>query len=280
MVKTPSSGLLHAAALGGLCMRYRQEEMMRINGLAALVTGAGSGLGAATAAHLAALGAKVACADINHSAAEATAAAISGIGLRCDVADGASGEAAFAAARSAHGPVRILVNCAGIGTAGRIVGRDGPLKLDAFERVIRVNLIGTFNMLRLAAAEMSEADPLDENERGVIINTASIAAYEGQVGQPAYAASKGGVVGLTLPAARELARAGVRVVTIAPGLFHTPMVDGLPPEVQASLGAGIPFPSRLGRPPEYAALVEHIVTNRFLNGEVIRLDGALRMPPR
>jgi NAD(P)-dependent dehydrogenase (short-subunit alcohol dehydrogenase family) len=280
MVKTPSSGPLQAAALGGLCIRHQQEEMMRINGLAALVTGAGSGLGAATAAHLAALGAKVACADINQAAAEATAATISGIGLGCDVADAASGEAAFAAARSAHGPVRILVNCAGVGTAGRIVGRDGPLKLDAFERVIRVNLIGTFNMLRIAAAEMSEADPLDENERGVIINTASIAAYEGQVGQPAYAASKGGVVGLTLPAARELARVGVRVVTIAPGLFHTPMVDGLPPEVQASLGAGIPFPSRLGRPPEYAALVEHIVTNRFLNGEVIRLDGALRMPPR
>jgi NAD(P)-dependent dehydrogenase (short-subunit alcohol dehydrogenase family) len=176
--------------------------------------------------------------------------------------------------------VRILVNCAGIGTAGRIVGRDGPLKLEAFERVIRINLIGSFNMLRLAAAEMSAADPLEENERGVIINTASIAAYEGQVGQPAYAASKAGVVGMTLPAARELARAGVRVVTIAPGLFQTPMVDALPQDVQASLGAGIPYPPRLGRPNEYAGLVEHIVRNRFLNGEVIRLDGALRMPPR
>ncbi len=253
---------------------------MQIKGLAALVTGGGSGLGAATAAHLASLGARVACADINQAAAEATAAAIGGVGIRCDVADAASGEAAFAAARAAHGPVRILVNCAGIGTAGRVVGRDGPMKLDAFERVIRVNLIGTFNMLRLAAAEMSDAEPLEEGERGVIVNTASIAAYEGQVGQPAYAASKGGVVGLTLPAARELARAGVRVVTIAPGLFHTPMVDGLPPDVQASLGAGIPFPARLGRPSEYAALVEHIVANRFLNGEVIRLDGALRMPPR
>ena len=154
----------------------------------------------------------------------------------------APGEAAFAAAREAHGRVRILVNCAGIGTAGRIVGRDGPMKLAAFERVIRVNLIGSFNMLRLAAAEMSEADPLEEGERGVIVNTASIAAYEGQVGQPAYAASKGGVVAMTLPAARELARVGVRVVTIAPGLFHTPMVDGLPAEVQASLGAGDPVP--------------------------------------
>jgi NAD(P)-dependent dehydrogenase (short-subunit alcohol dehydrogenase family) len=254
--------------------------MMQIKGLAALVTGGGSGLGAATAAHLAALGCKVAVVDINQAAAEAHAERIGGIGVRCDVADAASGEAAFAAARAAHGPVRILVNCAGVGTAGRIVGRDGPMKLEAFERVIRVNLIGSFNMLRLAAAEMSDAEPLEEGERGVIVNTASIAAYEGQVGQPAYAASKGGVVGMTLPAARELARAGVRVVTIAPGLFQTPMVDGLPPDIQAALGAGIPFPSRLGRPSEYAELVEHIIRNRFLNGEVIRLDGALRMPPR
>lgn len=264
---------------------------MRIDGLAALVTGGGSGLGAATAAHLASLGAKVAVADINQAAADAQAARIGGIGIACDVADAGSGEAAFARARDAHGPVRILVNCAGIGLAGRIVGRDGPLKLEDFERVIRVNLIGSFNMLRLAAAEMSGGDPLADNgggaleegkdqERGVIVNTASIAAYEGQVGQAAYAASKGGVVAMTLPAARELARAGVRVVTIAPGLFHTPMVDKLPPDIQASLGAGIPFPSRLGRPSEFAALVEQIVRNRFLNGEVIRLDGALRMPPR
>jgi NAD(P)-dependent dehydrogenase (short-subunit alcohol dehydrogenase family) len=254
--------------------------MMQINGLAAVVTGGGSGLGAATARHLAALGCKVAAVDINQAAAEAIADSFGGIGLRCDVADAASAEAAFAAARGAHGPVRILVNCAGIGSAGRIVGRDGPMKLEAFERVIRVNLIGSFNMLRLAAAEMSEAEALEEGERGVIVNTASIAAFEGQVGQPAYAASKGGVVGMTLPAARELARAGVRVVTIAPGLFQTPMVDGLPQDVQASLGAGVPFPSRLGRPSEYAELVEHIIRNRFLNGEVIRLDGALRMPPR
>ena len=253
---------------------------MQLKDLAALVTGGGSGLGAATAAHLAALGCKVAVADINQAAAESVAASINGIGVRCDVADAASGEAAFAAARAAHGKVRILVNCAGIGTAGRIVGRDGPMKLEAFERVIRVNLIGSFNMLRLAAAEMSAAEALEEGERGVIVNTASIAAFEGQVGQPAYAASKGGVVAMTLPAARELARAGVRVVTIAPGLFQTPMVDGLPPEVQASLGAGVPFPPRLGRPSEFAALVEHIVRNRFLNGEVIRLDGAFRMPPR
>ncbi|MGD0107353.1 MAG: SDR family NAD(P)-dependent oxidoreductase [Rhodopila sp.] len=253
---------------------------MQIKGLAAVVTGGGSGLGAATATHLAALGCKVTVVDINQAAAEAQAGKIGGIGVACDVADAVSGEAAFATARAAHGPVRILVNCAGIAAPGRIVSREGPLKLQAFEHVIRVNLIGTFNMLRLAAAEMSDADPLEEGERGVIVNTASIAAYEGQIGQPAYAASKGGVVGLTLPAARELARAGVRVVTIAPGLFHTPMVDGLPAEVQASLGAGIPFPARLGRPSEYAELVEHIVRNPFLNGEVIRLDGALRMPPR
>jgi NAD(P)-dependent dehydrogenase (short-subunit alcohol dehydrogenase family) len=269
-----------AAQVDGFCCIVMENGMMQINNLAAMVTGGGSGLGAATATHLAALGCKVAVVDINQVAAAAHAARIGGVGIGCDVADAASGEAAFAQARAAHGPVRILVNCAGIGTAGRIVGRDGPLKLEAFERVIRVNLIGTFNMLRLAAADMSEAEPLEEDERGVIINTASIAAFEGQVGQPAYAASKGGVAALTLPAARELARVGVRVVTIAPGLFHTPMVDGLPPDVQVSLGAGIPYPPRLGRPSEYAGLVEHIVTNRFLNGEVIRLDGALRMPPR
>ena len=253
---------------------------MQINGLAAVVTGGASGLGAATAALLAERGARVAVVDINRAAAEAQAAKIGGIGLACDVADAASAEAAFTAAKAAHGPVRILVNCAGVGTAGRIVGRDGPLALAAFERVIRINLIGSFNMLRLAAAEMSAADALDGDERGVIVNTASIAGYEGQIGQPAYAASKAGVIGMTLPAARELARAGVRVVTIAPGLFHTPMVEGLPEETQRSLGASIPFPSRLGQPAEYAALVEHIVVNRFLNGETIRLDGALRMAPR
>jgi NAD(P)-dependent dehydrogenase (short-subunit alcohol dehydrogenase family) len=254
--------------------------IMRLDGLAAIVTGGGSGLGAATAERLAAAGCRVAAVDINEAAAKATADRIGGIGIACDVADSASAEAAVAAAAKAHGVARILVNCAGVGTAGRIVGRDGPLKLDAFERVIRVNLIGTFNMLRLAAAAMSEADPLEENERGVIINTASIAAFEGQVGQAAYAASKGGVASLTLPAARELARAGIRVMTIAPGLFHTPMVAQLPPEIQASLGASIPYPPRLGMPAEYASLVEYIIGNRFLNGEVIRLDGALRMAPR
>jgi NAD(P)-dependent dehydrogenase (short-subunit alcohol dehydrogenase family) len=253
---------------------------MNLQGLAAVVTGGASGLGAATAAHLAGLGARVAVLDINVSAAETSAARIGGLGLACDVADSASAEAAMATAQAAHGVPRVLVNCAGIGTAGRIVGRDGPMKLDAFERVIRVNLIGSFNMLRLAAAAMTAADPLEEGERGVIVNTASIAAFDGQVGQAAYAASKGGVVGMTLPAARELARAGVRVMTIAPGLFHTPMVAGLPPEIQASLGTSIPSPPRLGLPEEYAALVGHIIANRFLNGEVIRLDGALRMAPR
>jgi NAD(P)-dependent dehydrogenase (short-subunit alcohol dehydrogenase family) len=253
---------------------------MQLQGAAAVVTGGASGLGAATAERLARAGCRVAVLDINREAAAASAARIGGLAVACDVADAASAEAALAEARAAHGVERVLVNCAGIGTAGRIVGRDGPLALAAFERVIRVNLIGTFNMLRLSAAAMSGLEALEDGERGVIINTASIAAYEGQVGQAAYAASKGGVVSLTLPAARELARAGVRVVTIAPGLFETPMVAGLPPEVQQSLAAGVPYPTRLGRPEEYAALVEHIIGNRFLNGVVIRLDGALRMPPR
>jgi NAD(P)-dependent dehydrogenase (short-subunit alcohol dehydrogenase family) len=253
---------------------------MHLDGQAAIVTGGGSGLGAATASLLARAGCRVAVLDINRDAAEASAARIGGIGVACDVADAASAEAAIAAARTAHGPARLLVNCAGVGTAGRIIGRDGPMQLAAFERVIRINLIGSFNMLRLAAADMSALHPLDDGERGVIVNTASIAAYEGQVGQAAYAASKAGVVGMTLPAARELARSGVRVVTIAPGLFHTPMVEGLPAEVQKSLAEGIPFPQRLGMAEEYAALVGHIVSNRFINGETIRLDGALRMPPR
>jgi NAD(P)-dependent dehydrogenase (short-subunit alcohol dehydrogenase family) len=257
---------------------------MKLSGQAAIVTGGGSGLGAATASALSASGCKVALFDINDTAAQAHARAIGGIAVRCDVADAASAEAAIATARAAHGPARVLINCAGIGTAGRVLGRDGPLKLEAFERVIRVNLIGTFNMIRLAAADMNELDPLEEpdgdDERGVIVNTASIAAFDGQVGQAAYAASKGGVVGMTLPIARELARAGVRVMTIAPGVFHTPMVDGLPPEVRKSLGDGVPFPRRLGMPEEYAALALHIIGNRFLNGEVIRLDGALRMAPR
>ncbi|MGA9015549.1 MAG: SDR family NAD(P)-dependent oxidoreductase [Acetobacteraceae bacterium] len=253
---------------------------MRLDGQSAIVTGGASGLGAATAQRLAGAGCRVAVLDINGKAVEASAQRIGGVGVACDVADAASAEAAVAKAREAHGPARVLVNCAGVGVAGRIVGREGPMPLAAFEQVIRINLIGSFNLLRLAAADMGTLDPLEDGERGVIVNTASIAAFEGQVGQAAYAASKAGVVGMTLPAARELARVGVRVVTIAPGLFHTPMVAGLPAEVQQSLAEGIPFPQRLGMPEEYAALVEHIVANRFINGETIRLDGALRMPPR
>jgi NAD(P)-dependent dehydrogenase (short-subunit alcohol dehydrogenase family) len=253
---------------------------MQLDGQAAVITGGGSGLGVATATRLARQGCKVALLDINDAAAKAGAAGLGGIGVRCDVTDAASAEAAMAAAREAHGPARVLVNCAGVGTAGRVVGRDGPLKLEAFDRVIRVNLIGTFNMIRLAAAEMSALDPLEDDERGVIVNTASIAAFDGQVGQAAYAASKAGVVGMTLPIARELSRAGVRVMTIAPGVFHTPMVDQLPAEILRGLGDSVPFPRRLGMPEEYAALAAHIIENRFLNGEVIRLDGALRMAPR
>ena len=253
---------------------------MNLTGTAALVTGGGSGLGAATARALAGQGAKVAVLDINEANAIAVAAEIDGTGHRCDVSDAASAEQAVAAASQAHGPARVLVNCAGIGTAGRIVGRDGPMNLADFERVIRVNLIGTFNMLRIASAAMSILEPLDEGERGVIVNTASVAAYDGQIGQAAYASSKGGVVSLTLPAARELAKFGIRVMTVAPGLFLTPMMEGLPPAAQASLGASVPYPPRLGQPAEFAALVLHILANTMLNGETIRLDGALRMAPR
>ncbi|MEJ0019462.1 MAG: SDR family NAD(P)-dependent oxidoreductase [Acetobacteraceae bacterium] len=253
---------------------------MRLEGQAALITGGASGLGAATAQRLAQAGCRVALLDINQAAAEATAARIGGLGIACDVADAASAEAAVGRAREAHGPARLLVNCAGVADAGRVVGRDGPLRLAAFERVIRINLIGSFNLLRLAAADMAVLDPLEDGERGVIVNTASVAAYEGQIGQAAYAASKAGVVGMTLPAARELARVGVRVVTIAPGLIQTPMFNGLPPDMQETLAQSVPFPHRLGLPEEYAALVEHIATNRFLNGETIRLDGALRLAPR
>ncbi|HZS82786.1 MAG TPA: SDR family NAD(P)-dependent oxidoreductase [Stellaceae bacterium] len=253
---------------------------MELKGQAALVTGAGSGLGAATARALAAAGAKVALLDINEDAASKVAAAIGGKAVRCNVADAASGEAALAAARAAHGPARILVNCAGIGPAQRIVGRDGPMPLDAFRQVIEVNLIGSFNMMRLAAAEMAGLDQLADGERGVIVSTASVAAYEGQIGQAAYSASKGGIVALTLPAAREFARSGIRVNTIAPGLFATPLLLGMPQAVQDGLAASVPFPTRFGKPEEYAALVLHIISNPMLNGETIRLDGALRMQPK
>ena len=249
-------------------------------GHAAIVTGGGSGLGAATAERLAQAGCRVAVLDRDAARAEDVAARIGGIALACDVADAGAAEAAVAEAERRHGTPRILVNCAGIGTAARIVGRDGAMPLAAFERVIRVNLIGTFNLLRLAATAMSRLDPLDGGERGVVVNTASIAAYDGQVGQAAYAASKGGIVALTLPAARELARSGIRVLTIAPGLFATPLVNELPQEVQDGLARSIPFPPRLGQPAEFAAMVIACVENPFLNGETIRLDGALRMAPR
>ena len=253
---------------------------MHLNGVAAVVTGGGSGLGEATALALAAAGAKVAILDINLAAAEAVAARIGGIAAACDVADADSAVAALAAATAAHGPARVLVNCAGVVNPGRIVGRDGPLPLAAFEKVIRINLIGTFNLLRLVAAGAQNLEAFEDGERGVIINTASVAAYDAQIGQPAYGASKAGVVGLTLPAARELARFGIRVVTIAPCLFQTPMMASLPAEAQASLAASVPYPPRLGIPTEYAALVLHIIANRMLNGETIRLDGAIRLAPK
>jgi NAD(P)-dependent dehydrogenase (short-subunit alcohol dehydrogenase family) len=253
---------------------------MLVEGQAAIISGGGSGLGRASAKALAELGVKVAILDVNERAATEAATETGGFAIHTDVTDAGSVEAAFAAARERHGPARIAVNCAGVATAGRIVGREGPHPLDAFRRVIEVNLIGSFNVMRLAAAEMSALEPLADGERGIIICTASVAAYEGQIGQAAYSASKGGIVSLTLPAARELARYGVRVVAIAPGVFATPMVDGLPEEVQRSLAASVPFPSRLGRPEEYAALVLHLCQNPMINGEVIRIDGALRMAPR
>ena len=253
---------------------------MKLDGQSALITGGGSGLGAATADRLSSAGVKVAILDVNLENAQAVASRCGGIAIRCDVSDGPAATAAIAEARGKHGPARILVNCAGIGLGRRIVGKDGPMPLEDYTRVIQVNLIGTFNMLRLAAADMTTLDPLDDGERGVIISTASIAAYEGQIGQAAYTSSKGGIVALTMPAARELAQFGVRVLAIAPGVFHTPLLGKLPEEVQASLGASIPFPKRLGQPREFAELVAHCVQNVYLNGEVIRLDGALRMAPR
>ena len=244
-----------------------------------MVTGGASGLGAETARALARAGAKVAVLDLNAEKANVVASEIGGLAIVCDVSNAAGAEAAVAAAREKHGAARVLVNCAGIGPAKRIVGKDGPMPLEDFVKVIQVNLIGTFNMMRLAAADMSKLEPIGE-ERGVIISTASVAAFEGQVGQAAYSASKGGVAALTLPAAREFAQFGIRVMAIAPGIILTPMLMSLPQEVQQSLGASVPFPKRLGQPSEFAALVRHIVENGYLNGEVIRLDGALRMPPR
>lgn len=253
---------------------------MELQGNAAIVTGGASGLGAGTARALAAGGVKVAIFDVSMDNARAVAEEIGGIAVECDVSDAASGEAAVKTARDAHGAAAICVNCAGIGTPGRIVGREGPLSLEKYSRVIQVNLIGTFNIMRLAAADMIERDANGDGERGVIINTASVAAYDGQVGQAAYSSSKGGIVGLTLPAARDLAQFGVRVLAIAPGLFATPMLMSLPKEIQDSLESTLPFPSRFGTPAEYAKLALHMIDNPILNGEVVRLDSAIRLAPR
>jgi NAD(P)-dependent dehydrogenase (short-subunit alcohol dehydrogenase family) len=253
---------------------------MKLEGTVAIVTGGGSGLGAATARRLAVAGARVAILDLNAAAAAQVADEIGGFGTPCDISDANGAALAIAKAKEALGPPRILASVAGIGTAKRIVGREGPQPLEDFVQVVRVNLIGSFNMLRLAAAEMATLEPLEDGERGVIVQTASIAAFDGQVGQAAYSASKGGVVSMTLPAARELAQFGIRVLTLAPGLFLTPLMEELPEAAQNSLAASIPFPKRLGNPSEFAELLLSCVVNRALNGEVIRIDGALRLPPR
>lgn len=252
---------------------------MQIKDKVFLVTGAGSGLGAATARTLAEAGAKVVLADLNREAGEKLAVELgnAAIFVETDVANEASATNAVQMAVSSFGGLHGLVNCAGIAPAEKVVGKEGPHRLDSFARVVNINLVGTFNMIRLAADAMIKGEPDAGGERGLIVNTASVAAYEGQFGQAAYAASKGGIVALTLPVARELARSGIRCVTIAPGIMETPMLLGMPPEVQDSLGKMVPFPSRMGKPAEYAALVKHIAENAYLNGEVIRLDGAIRM---
>ena len=249
---------------------------MNIAGKAVLVTGGASGLGAATARMAASAGANVVIADLNAELGDALAKEIGGKYIRTDVTDAGQGQAAVAAA----GQVSVLVNCAGIGSAERVLGKEGPASLERFTKVIQVNLIGTFNMIRLAAAAMNANAPDADGARGVIVNTASIAAFDGQIGQAAYSASKGGIAGMTLPIARDLARHGIRVVTIAPGLFDTPLLASLPEEARLALAANVPYPPRLGQPAEFAALVKHIIENQMLNGEVIRLDGALRMAPK
>ncbi len=254
---------------------------MNIHGQAALVTGGGSGLGEATARELARLGARVAVLDINLANAQRVAGEIGGMAAQCDITDGASLQSAIDAAAAAHGPARILAHIAGIGAAKRVIGKDGnaaPLK--DFARIVNVNLIGTYNAARLFAAACARLEPLEDGERGVMVFTASVAAFDGQVGQQAYSASKAGLAGMTLPMARDLAQHAIRVCAVAPGLFATPLMKELPEAVQQSLAASIPFPPRLGKPEEFAELACHIVTNGHLNGEVIRLDGALRMAPR
>jgi NAD(P)-dependent dehydrogenase (short-subunit alcohol dehydrogenase family) len=255
---------------------------MQIDGKVAIVTGGASGLGLATGQRLVADGARVALWDLNGEQAAQAASEIGGdaIGLAVDVSDAAAAEAALTATLEAFGAVHLCVNCAGVATAGRAIGRDGPLPLERFARTIEINLIGTFNVLRLAAAEMAKNEPDADGARGVIVNTASVAAFDGQVGQAAYSASKAGVAGMTLPLARDLGSLGIRVNTIAPGVFETPMMAGMPPEVRDPLIAMVQSPKRLGDPAEYASLVAHIVENGYLNGETIRLDAAIRMQPR
>jgi NAD(P)-dependent dehydrogenase (short-subunit alcohol dehydrogenase family) len=254
---------------------------MQINQQIAIITGGASGMGAATARRLTNQGAKVALLDLNKDAAEKVAAELGGIAVQCDVTQADSVEAALAEVKHKLGIARICINCAGIVHGRRMVNQQGPMPLDEFKRVIEINLIGSFNVMRLASNSMMTLEPVnDDGERGVIINTASVAAYEGQIGQTAYSASKGGIVGLTLPAARELAQSGIRVMTIAPGLVDTPMFGQISPEARASLASAVPFPKRLAKPEEYALLAQQIIENPMLNGEVIRLDGALRMQPK
>ncbi len=254
---------------------------MKIQGHAALVTGGGSGLGEATARELAQQGAKVAILDVNLAAAQKVAAEIGGIAVQCDVTSPESVQSAIDQATAAHGPARILMQIAGIGSAKRVVGKDGnAAPLEDFAKVVNVNLIGTYNVARLFAAACAKLAPMEDGERGAMVFTASVAAFDGQVGQQAYSASKAGVAGMTLPMARDLAQYGIRVCTIAPGLFATPLMRTLPEPVQQSLADSIPFPQRLGKPEEFAQLAAHIVANGHMNGEVIRLDGALRMAPR
>ncbi len=259
----------------------KREEMMDLDGKAAVVTGGASGLGEATARELAAAGAKVAIFDIQDEKGEAVAKDIGGVYCHCDVTDEASTIAAFANGKEGLGmTARVLVNCAGTGIAIKTSSRGEPHPLGPFSKIIQINLIGSFNCIRLAATEMIKEEPLEDGERGVCINTASVAAYDGQIGQAAYSASKGGIVGMTLPIARDLADKGIRVNTIAPGLFSTPLLHGLPEDAKAALGASVPFPQRLGEPSEYAKLARHICENVMMNGETIRLDGAIRMQPR
>ena len=255
---------------------------MNLEGASALISGGASGLGEAAARRLHSAGASVVIADLNADKGEALAAELGDRAsfVEADVLDADQVQAAVGAAAGLDGGLRVSVCCAGIGWAQRTTSKQGPHDLEVFSNVVKVNLIGSFNVLRLAATAMSENEPGDDDERGVCVNTASIAAFDGQIGQVAYAASKGGIVGMTLPAARDLAGRGIRVVTIAPGLFDTPLLAALPEEARAALGAGVPFPQRLGAPEEYAQLAQQIVENRMLNGETIRLDGALRMPPK